>query len=233
MQHARRTQHAPQSVVPPSFCFSSGDFDMAIAMVKTDMPFTVFSMEADTDYLLARLVNFLGASFHSRAGLFSQQACEKYMKALSVQKDGTYAETHKLLELAAICEHYDAYFADPNTRRVLEQFDIFDQLGRYGGAAKFDPLARGKTVGGITFQTGPGVQVAGATMWTGGRIGELDAFVWKARSYLDFKGKGNGFSDSLDAIVKNDPRKSSHLAMWKFPVPLRDVLTFGNAYFKA
>jgi hypothetical protein len=63
---------------------------MANKIIQTDMPFPVFSMEADTDYLLARLVNFLGSSFHSRAGFFAQQACEKYMKALSVQRDQSY-----------------------------------------------------------------------------------------------------------------------------------------------
>jgi hypothetical protein len=98
-------------------------------IVQTDMPFPVFSMEADTDYLLARLVNFLGNSFHSRAGFFAQQACEKYMKALSVQRDRSYAETHKLLDLAQICATYGAFFSEAETKRILEQFDIFDQIG--------------------------------------------------------------------------------------------------------
>jgi HEPN domain-containing protein len=57
---------------------------MAPKLVKTEMPFWSFSKEADTDYLLARMINFLGAGFHSRAGFFAQQACEKYMKALMI-----------------------------------------------------------------------------------------------------------------------------------------------------
>jgi ISXO2-like transposase domain/HEPN domain len=115
---------------------SSNESFLAMAspeIVKTDMPFPVFAMEADTDYLLARLINFLGGSFHSRAGFFAQQACEKYMKALSVQRDGSYAETHKLLDLATICEPYGTFFSETETKRILEQFDIFDQIGRYGG----------------------------------------------------------------------------------------------------
>jgi HEPN domain-containing protein len=91
-------------------------------MVKTDMPFPVFSTEADTDYILARIVHFLGGKFGSRAGFFGQQCCEKYMKALSVQHDGTYIETHSLLALATKCEVYGAYFSAAETKRVLEQF---------------------------------------------------------------------------------------------------------------
>jgi hypothetical protein len=59
---------------------------MPIKIVPTDLPFTAFSMEADRDYLLARMISFLGGGFHSRAGFLGQQACEKYMKALTVQE---------------------------------------------------------------------------------------------------------------------------------------------------
>jgi len=108
-----------------------------IKPTSTDFPFAVFSMEADTDYLLARMIHFLGAGlFHSRAGFFAQQACEKYLKAFSVQKTGSFLETHNLKTLAEFCEPHDSYFCEAETRRVLEQFDLFDQIGRYGGAAK-------------------------------------------------------------------------------------------------
>jgi HEPN domain len=134
--------------------------------VKIDMPFPVFSTEADTDYILARMVHFVGGKFGSRAGFFGQQCCEKYMKALSVQHDGTYIETHGLLALARKCEVYGEYFSEAETKRILEQFDLFDQIGRYGGPANFDPLSKGRTVGGLTVKTPPGAQLAGAWMWT-------------------------------------------------------------------
>jgi HEPN domain-containing protein len=204
---------------------------MANKIIQTDMPFPVFSMEADTDYLLARLVNFLGSSFHSRAGFFAQQACEKYMKALSVQRDQSYAETHKLLDLAQICEPYGAFFSEAETKRILKQFDIFDQIGRYGGASNFDPLSKGQSVGGVSIKVAPGVQVAGASIWTGKHISDLDAFVFQSRGFLDFE-KAR-FGDSLNAILNNERSKSSHLAMWRFPIPLRRILTARNAYFKA
>ena len=59
---------------------------MAPKLIKTDFPFTFISMEADLDYLLARMIHFLGAGFHARAGYFAHQACEKYLKALSVER---------------------------------------------------------------------------------------------------------------------------------------------------
>jgi HEPN domain-containing protein len=101
-----------------------------IEPTSTDFPFTVFSMEADTDYLLARMIHFLGAGFHSRTGFFAQQACEKYLKAFSVQKTASFLETHNLRTLAEFCEPHDSYFSEAETCRILEQFDLFDQIGR-------------------------------------------------------------------------------------------------------
>jgi HEPN domain-containing protein len=197
--------------------------------IKTDFPFPVFSKEADQDYLLARLISFLGGGFHSRAGFFGQQACEKYLKALSVQMNGTYLETHKLLDLASVCESYGAYFSDKETRRILEQFDIFDQIGRYGGVAKFDPLSKGGSAGGFSMQVAAGVEVAGAWLWTPKHLQDLDSFAFQARSYLDFeKAK---FGDGIKAILENN-NNSSLLGQWTFPVPLQQVLSVNNAYFK-
>jgi hypothetical protein len=202
---------------------------MATTIVKTDMPFAVFSMEADTDYLLARMINFLGAKFHSRTGFFSQQACEKYMKALSVQGNGAYAETHNLIELATYCEPYDSYFADKDAKRILEQFDLFDQVGRYGGAAKFDPLAKGKMVGGKSMNIAPGVQVAGASIWLGSYLQDLDSFVFRTRSLLDFT--KIRFDDGLKSILDRN-RRSALMATWRGKTPLRVVLTKDNRYFR-
>jgi HEPN domain-containing protein len=197
---------------------------------RTNMPFTVFSMEADYDYLLARLISFLGGGFHSRAGFFAQQACEKYMKALAVQRNGTYLETHKLFDLAEKCEPYGTIFSEAETKRILDQFDIFDQIGRYGGAAKFDPLSKGKTVGGRSIKVSPVVQIAGAWIWTPKHLHDLDAFVFHARAFLDFeKAK---FGDGIKSVLDNN-RASPLLALWEFPMPLREVLTKNNSYFKA
>src|SRR5688572_8847759 len=73
-------------------------------MVITDMPFSVMSSEADIDYLLARMIAFSGGHFQGRAGYFGQMACEKYLKALSIQEKGTHLEIHRLVDLAADCQ---------------------------------------------------------------------------------------------------------------------------------
>jgi HEPN domain len=135
---------------------------MASKFSSRDFP--IFSTEADTDYLLARLIHFSGSSFQGRAGYFAHQACEKYLKALSVQMDGSYRESHKLLELAKLCEPYGSFFVDTETLRILRQFDVFDQVGRYGAAANYDPVSKGQvSVGdGIVFKPSPDLEIAGA-----------------------------------------------------------------------
>ena len=67
-----------------------------VTFIKTDKPHPVFSLEADRDYIIARLVNFTGAAFSSRAGYYSQQAIEKYLKAFLVQESGEYPKEHDL-----------------------------------------------------------------------------------------------------------------------------------------
>ena len=203
---------------------------MATKLIKTEMPFWMFSKEADTDYLLARMINFLGAGFHSRAGFFAQQACEKYMKALTVQRDGTYLETHNLKELAALCVPYDPYFALTNTRQILERFDMFDQVGRYGGAANFDPLSTGKSVGGNWMAASPGTDIAGAFIWYQAYLDDLDGFVFKARSFLNFSNAS--YDDGLKSILERN-RRSALLVTWSGKEPLRVVLTKGNRFFKS
>jgi len=151
------------------------------------------------------------------------------MKALSVQRNATYAETHKLLDLAKLCESYGAYFTNKETLRILEQFDLFDQIGRYGAAANFDPLFKGSSVGGLSLNVPAGGQIAGAWVWASGYMQDLDSFVFHARAYLDFK-KAN-FDDGLKSVLENNQR-SRLVATWSFPVPLWQILTVRNAYFK-
>jgi HEPN domain-containing protein len=199
----------------------------AIKPTPTDFPFAVFSMEADCDYLLARMIHFLGAGFHSRAGFFAQQACEKYLKAFSVQQTRSFLETHNLKTLAEFCEPQDSYFSEAETRKVLEQFDLFDQIGRYGGAAKYDPLSKGQTVARMQLGAS-GVKVAGAFIWTESFLQDLDGFVYKVRSFLDFK--KIGFDDGLRSILERNP-KSMILGTWQGKTPLRVILTKQNRYF--
>lgn len=192
---------------------------MAIKLILTDFPFVVFSHEADIDYLLARWINFAGGGFYARAGFFAHQACEKYMKALTVQENGSYAETHKLLELAEQCKDFDPVFSKESTNDTLRQFDIFDQVGRYGASAKFDPMSQ---------KSGP-IVTAGSYVWSAADLDRLDEFVYNTRSLLDYSKVS--FVDTLPLIQAKD-RKNILSGTWKGRPPLRVVLTKKNRYFK-
>jgi HEPN domain-containing protein len=197
---------------------------------KTEMSFFLFSHEADLDYLLARMVSFLGGGFHGRAGYLGAQAFEKYLKALSVQHDGGYLETHKLLDLAEAIEPHYSFLNEQECKDDLAAFDMFDQVGRYGAAAKFDPLSQGRNVAGQQLVAGAGVQIAGARAWTPQHLHRLDRFVFNARRHLNYSTAG--IADGLVCILAGD---QTHIltALWKGPVGLKEVLTRDNTYFTA
>jgi hypothetical protein len=95
---------------------------------------------------------------------------------------------------------------------------MFDQVGRYGAAANFDPLSKSRTAssGGMAVQIGAGIQVAGAWVWMPQYLQDLDGFVFKARSHLDFaKAK---FGDGLKAALEGRANAST-LGMWQLPIP--------------
>jgi hypothetical protein len=185
----------------------------------TDLPFHAFSLEADRDYLLARMLSFTGAGFQSRAGFLGQQACEKYMKAFLVQESKSYLETHKLHDPGQRCSAFNAYFAQSEARSTLRIFDRFEQVGRYGAHANFDPLAR---------QTEE-VQIAGVMVWSEKYIDDLDAFVFRTRGLLDYAKVA--FDDSLKSILQGNVC-SFFVGTWTGTPPLIDVLTKKNRYFK-
>ena len=186
-------------------------------IIWTDIPFTNFSLEGDRDYLLARFISFLGGAFSCRAGYFAQAACEKYMKAYTVQEAKHYLEKHALLEIADTCLPFDGYFGEAETRRILKQFDAFEQVGRYGANAKFDPLAVKTT----QFQT------AGVSIWHQSYLNDLDGFVFTVRGLLRFVDGGR--MDMMKAILAEDTN-NLFVGTWKGP-PLLNVLTAGNRYF--
>ena len=192
---------------------------MADRIVSTDMPFTVMSMEADRDYLLARMLSFVGGGFHSRAGFVAQQACEKYMKAFTVHAAKKYLQTHKLLDLAKACAPFSSYFDEAETKRILKNFDYFEQVGRYGGAANFDPLAK----------KSPEVETAGVMVWMHDYLRELDAFVHEVRGSLKFERSGMDF---LNAILQGRT-DNLFVATWTGKPSLREILVRENYYFGA
>lgn len=188
-------------------------------IVRTDKPFAVFSLEADKDYLLARLINLVGAGFSSRAGYFAQQALEKYLKAFSVQVGQEYLKDHDLVGIANHISKFNPVFLKDEFIKKLKVFDNFREVGRYGAESGYDPLSK-KTKG---FQT------AGVSDWIGTNIKILDELVFEIRKELDF-GKAK-FSDSLKAIQEGNT-KDYLVSTWKLPIGLQDILATDNDFFQ-
>lgn len=188
--------------------------------VVTDKPFTVFSIEADRDYLLTRLINFSGHGFASRAGYFGQQAIEKYFKALTVQEENAYLKTHDLIKLAKYSNKLDLTFSRVDFLGKIKIFDDFREVGRYGGESMYDPHSKQEK----DFTT------AGVYAWQDINIKILDEIVDIIRKKLVFKAVG--FNDSLNAIANGD-NKDFLASTWKLPINLRDILVSNNDYYKA
>lgn len=186
--------------------------------IKTDKPHSVFSMEADLDYILARLINFSGAAFSSRAAYFSQQALEKYLKAFLIQSEGEYLKTHDLIKLCNECSKIDKGFKGKKFIKNISLFNDFIDLGRYGGEASKDPYAK-KT---------KEIETAGVVLWQEGNIFILDELVYRIRRRLDFQ--KIAFSDNLLAILRGD-NSNFFVGTWKLPIKLKEILILGNKYF--
>ncbi|HVO95155.1 MAG TPA: hypothetical protein VMT22_20030, partial [Terriglobales bacterium] len=148
-------------------------------------------------------------------------------KALSVQMDQSYLETHNLADLAERCSTHYKFLAEALAKDDLAKFDMFDQVGRYGAAAKFDPLSTGKEVGGFRINAGDN-ELAGAWIWTPSHLHSLDRFCFNARGYLDFNGAG--FPDAFVSILKDD-KAHYFVETWTGPIPVREVLIRDNTYF--
>lgn len=196
--------------------------------IKTDANFSVFSNEADIDYMLARHIASLGSSFHRRAGVFCQMACEKYLKALSVQSLGAYLESHKLLHLAAHVEHIAPYLKTEETKNTLEIFDAFEQVGRYGAAANYDPLSKPGNSVGIDIEIGSNIEFSGVSFWQSSHINLLDSFVYNVRGLLDFS--IINIVDGIQSLIDDDKR---HIfsSQWNVSTSARDALMSNNKHF--
>lgn len=180
--------------------------------------FFVFLLEADKDYILARHINTLGGAYGSRAGLFGQACCEKYMKALTVERDGFYLQHHSLTRLARECEPYSDYFSLPSTKEGLELFEHFEQIGRYGAASQKD-RHRVDT---------PELQVRGLSAWGNNHIHVLDALVHEIRGLISIEPT---YIDPFRRIIANESEGMFLADTWKGAEPIRDVLLRNNFSF--
>lgn len=191
-----------------------------LKFITTDCSFTYFAIKADQDYIMARLLNFCGSSIWHGAAYHSHQALEKYIKAYLVQERKEYLEEHNLKVLGEICAEGNNLFKDKVVKDLLEMFDQFEQVSRYGNFAKHDPLS----IKTSSFSS------KGVFVWTDMNIKFLDKLVFKIRSLLNYS--DNKGMDYLQLII-DENHSSIFTANWRLPgVSLKQVLTSHNDYYK-
>ena len=139
------------------------------------------------------------------------------MKALMVAHEGSYLPHHSLTKLAKECEPFGDYFSLDSTKEGLEVFEHYEQIGRYGGAAKKDK---------IRVDT-PEIQIRGAHQWTGNHIHVLDELVKNIRGLIPVEPR---YVDAIKGIIAG---KDGLLLSesWRGTESIRDVLLRDNFSF--
>ena len=188
-------------------------------IVDTNKPPSNFLKQADDDYLATRLLFICGAGFHGLAAYHSQQCLEKYIKAYTVQEAKKFIKTHDLEPLREMAANYNDYFSKGEVKKQLAEFNVYDQVTRYGAESSYDPH-HVKT---------DSMEIAGEWHLSGQHIKILDKLVYEIRSLLDFK-KMN-WPDTLKAILE-ERKDIMFVATWRLPFPIKKVLIIGNEYYK-
>lgn len=191
-----------------------------INLIKTDKPFQLFTDQADEDYITARLLTFCGNTMWHIAAYHSHQAIEKYIKSYLVQEKQEYPDIHNLKILGELAGEINDFFKNEEIKKLLELFDQFEQISRYGGFAKYDPLSN-KT---------QNYTIVGGFEWTDSNIKQLDKLVFNIRGLLDFSSKPT--LDSLKAIL-NDDKQIKFVKNWKLPrISIKEVLISHNDFYR-
>ncbi len=188
-------------------------------IITTSKPPSNFLTQADTDYLVSRLLFICGAGFYNLSAYHSQQSLEKYIKAFTVQEEHKYLMTHDLEELGRTAENYNNYFSLKEVKEQLSLFNVYDQVTRYGAEVTYDPFHK----------KNKSIEIAG--MWSFGtnNIKILDRLVYNIRSLLDLNKLKH--SDTLQAILK-DQTSDMIVATWKLGIPIKSVLTQSNDFYR-
>lgn len=191
-----------------------------VVIVETDKPFWFFTDEADTDYLAARLLTFCGIPMWSKAAYHSHQALEKYIKAFLVQEAQSFPEVHNLKVLREFAEKHSALFGQQEIKELLKKFDDFEQVSRYGGLAKYDPIST----------SNESFTLAGGFIWSDANLKDLDMLVFNIRKLINFSEKPT--LDAINELLKNNP-SASIVKDWRLSkIPIREILISGNDFFK-
>lgn len=174
-------------------------------------------VEADKEYLAARLLLLGGSAISSKGTYHAATALEQILKGYLEGVVGIKKQGHDLQVLAVASQAGgDTFFSDPATLSGFDGFTRYQQLGRYGpnASAKSDP-ERIDT---------PTLKVFGKVEITPDTLQTLDRLFLTTRAKILIK-RINGLKAIQDG-------QSNHLFVqgWVLPITSLAVLTAGNQY---
>jgi hypothetical protein len=185
-----------------------------------------FAIEAARSYFAARYIYLGGMSIRNKAGYLAHSTIEQYLKAIICKYDPLQAKEiskklHNLTNLLPTAHKAtnEVIFTSSNMREIVSHFDSFDQVGRYGANAKFDPLAK----------IGKGIDTKGVWVMAPYSIQKLDYIVMICRKYVRIA------PIHLD-VVAQIKAKNKRSEVWKNwileEISPDDVLCYDNEFLK-
>ena len=88
-----------------------------------------FIVGAESDYVLSRILLLLGMN---DPGMYHYQQCMvKYLKAVLIDNDVQFENTHNLELLRSRCEPLDEFFSDEDLSEACQKVWRFEVIGRY------------------------------------------------------------------------------------------------------
>lgn len=175
-----------------------------------------FALEADMEYLTARLLLNSGAALATKGTYHAHTALEEILKSYIATKGQLPAQIHLLDRLAETAADFDdPWFGEESVVNRLRSFNRYQQLGRYGANANenSDPDR----------VESPNLQARGVIAIGPELLRDLDELYLTIRSKI-----GPVQIDGLSAIMEG---RTDHLFTkgWGFPVSPEVALTTNNA----
>lgn len=193
-------------------------------MTDAEQVANTFAIEANRCYFTSRYVYLGSRELRNGSGFFAHGAVEQYLKAVICKANptklkGVFNLRHNLGKLRELALEVtgDQEFGSEMFHRVVEYFDPFDQVGRYGANANFDPLA----VKNENFQS------AGVSVWQPDYMPHLDYAVSVCRKHITV----DPISMDLVSQVMARNKKSALWQKWQIEsLSPDDILFIENDY---
>jgi HEPN domain-containing protein len=178
--------------------------------------------DADEAYLSARLLNLAG--LHTKSAYMAHLAVELYLKLLIAETRKLTLKDlremgHDLKDLLKQCRDSLNDKEIESLRPLIEEFDDYDQVGRYGPNATFDPNKK----------KGQGFMTRGGIVQDN-YLHKLDRIVAVLRSKVSAATSNQG-----DRTIENIKSRNAKHAInqdWKLETPASAVLSTDNDQYQ-